>query len=323
MNLDLPFGLTETDLFSVTAGISAVSMVLLVWYSLIERDPLPARLKALEARRKALKAGIVQPQRRKSLVTGRTWMREIVHRLKLMKGHSTTKLSLSLARAGYRSRDALTVYLFAKASLPLICGAIGLLLFQWLGLFDLPQLGALAASLTSVIVGAFAPEIFIKNSAQKRIEKIRKALPDAFDLMVICAEAGLSLDSTLDRVAREVGPSCPELTDELGLASLELSFLPDRHKALEGLAERVPLSQVRALVSTLVQTERYGTPLADSLRVLAAELRHERLMRAEEKAARLPAIMTVPMIVFILPPLFIVLVGPAALRVFDQIVSLQ
>ena len=323
MNLDLPFGLTETDLFSVTAGISAVSMVLLVWYSLIERDPLPARLKALEARRKALKAGIVQPPRRKSLVTGRTWMREIVHRLKLMKGQSSAKLSLSLARAGYRSRDALTVYLFAKVSLPLICGAIGLLLFQGIGLFDLPQLGALAASLMSVIVGAFAPEIFVKNSAQKRIEKIRKALPDAFDLMVICAEAGLSLDSTLDRVAREVGPSCPELTDELGLASLELSFLPDRHKALEGLAERVPLSQVRALVSTLVQTERYGTPLADSLRVLAAELRHERLMRAEEKAARLPAIMTVPMIVFILPPLFIVLVGPAALRVFDQIVNLR
>ena len=323
MNLDLPFGLTETDLLSVTAGISAVSMVLLVWYSLIERDPLPARLKALEARRKALKAGIVQPPRRKSLVTGRTWMREIVHRLKLMKGQSSAKLSLSLARAGYRSRDALTVYLFAKVSLPLICGAIGLLLFQGIGLFDLPQLGALAASLMSVIIGAFAPEIFVKNSAQKRIEKIRKALPDAFDLMVICAEAGLSLDSTLDRVAREVGPSCPDLTDELGLASLELSFLPDRHKALEGLAERVPLSQVRALVSTLVQTERYGTPLADSLRVLAAELRHERLMRAEEKAARLPAIMTVPMIVFILPPLFIVLVGPAALRVFDQIVNLR
>lgn len=323
MNLDLPFGLTETDLLSVTAGISAVSMVLLVWYSLIERDPLPARLKALETRRKALKAGIVQPPRRKSLVTGRTWMREIVHRLKLMKGQSSAKLSLSLARAGYRSRDALTVYLFAKVSLPLICGAIGLLLFQGIGLFDLPQLGALAASLMSVIIGAFAPEIFVKNSAQKRIEKIRKALPDAFDLMVICAEAGLSLDSTLDRVAREVGPSCPELTDELGLASLELSFLPDRHKALEGLAERVPLSQVRALVSTLVQTERYGTPLADSLRVLAAELRHERLMRAEEKAARLPAIMTVPMIVFILPPLFIVLVGPAALRVFDQIVNLR
>ena len=323
MNLDLPFGLTETDLLSVTAGISAVSMVLLVWYSLIERDPLPARLKALEARRKALKAGIVQPPRRKSLVAGRTWMREIVHRLKLMKGQSSAKLSLSLARAGYRSRDALTVYLFAKVSLPLICGAIGLLLFQGIGLFDLPQLGALAASLMSVIIGAFAPEIFVKNSAQKRIEKIRKALPDAFDLMVICAEAGLSLDSTLDRVAREVGPSCPELTDELGLASLELSFLPDRHKALEGLAERVPLSQVRALVSTLVQTERYGTPLADSLRVLAAELRHERLMRAEEKAARLPAIMTVPMIVFILPPLFIVLVGPAALRVFDQIVNLR
>ena len=323
MTLDLPFGLTETDVISVTAAVSAISMVLLVWYALIDRDPLPARLKALEARRKALKAGIVAPTRRQPLSSRRSWMRETVQRLKLMKGQSTAKLSLTLARAGYRSRDALVIYLFAKVTLPLVSGALGLLLFQGLGVFDLPELAALAASLASVILGAFAPEVFVKNSAQKRIEKIRKALPDAFDLMVICAEAGLSLDATLDRVAREVGRSSPELTDELGLASLELSFLPDRHKALEGLAERVPLSQVRALVSTLIQTERYGTPLADSLRVLAAELRHERLMRAEERAARLPAIMTVPMILFILPPLFIVLVGPAALRIADQFVNMQ
>lgn len=321
MTPGLPFGLTDMDLLSIAAGVSAVSMVLFVWYSLIERDPLPGRLKALEARRKALKAGIVRPVRRKSGTTSQSWMREIVQRLKLMRGQSTAKLSLNLARAGYRSRDALVIYLFAKVTLPLVCGAVGILLFQGFGLFNLSGLMALAASLSAVLVGAFAPELVVKNIAQKRIEKIRKALPDAFDLMVICAEAGLSLDATLDRVAREIGQSCPELTDELGLASLELSFLPDRHKALEGLAERVPLSQMRALVSTLVQTERYGTPLADSLRVLAAELRHERLMRAEEKAARLPAIMTVPMIVFILPPLFIVLIGPAVLGVLDNLLS--
>ncbi|OAB55559.1 hypothetical protein AY600_08560 [Phormidium willei BDU 130791] len=322
MNALLPFGLDLGDLASVTAAISAVSVVLFVWYSLIERDPLPGRLKALEARRRALRAGLARPSRRKSLIASRSLMREVVQRLKLMKGQSTAKLTLNLARAGYRSRDALVVYLFAKAALPLVCGALGLLLFQGLGLFDLPDLGAMTASLTLVVAGAFAPELFVKNMAQKRVQTIRKALPDAFDLMVICAEAGLSLDASLDRVAREMGRSCPALTDELGLTSLELSFLPDRHKALEGLAERVPLSQMRALVNTLVQTERYGTPLASSLRVLAAELRHERLMRAEEKAARLPAVMTVPMIIFILPPLFIVLVGPAGLRVIDQLIAM-
>jgi tight adherence protein C len=297
-------------------------MVLFVWYALIERDPLPGRLKALDERRRALKAGIVRPTRRRSVVAGRSLMREVVQRLKLMRGQSTAKLTLNLARAGFRSRDALVVYLFAKVAMPLVGGAVGVLLFL---VGDVGELGRpldLAAALGCVVAGAYLPELYVKNTAQKRVEKIRKALPDAFDLMVICAEAGLSLDATLDRVAREIGRSCPELTDELGLASLELSFLPDRHKALEGLAERVPLSQMRALVSTLVQTERYGTPLSTSLRVLAGELRHERLMRAEEKAARLPAIMTVPMIIFILPPLFVVLLGPAALRVLDEFINM-
>jgi tight adherence protein C len=318
------FGLTldMTLVASLTAAVSAISMVLFVWYSLIERDPLPSRLKALDERRRALKAGIVRPSRRTSLVAGRSVMREVVQRLKLMRGQSTAKLTLNLARAGFRSRDALVVYLFAKVAMPMLAGAAGVTLFILMDLGELPQLADIALSLGAVLLGAYAPEIFVKNAAQKRIEKIRKALPDAFDLMVICAEAGLSLDATLDRVAREIGRSSPELTDELGLASLELSFLPDRHKALEGLAERVPLSQMRALVSTLVQTERYGTPLATSLRVLAGELRHERLMRAEEKAARLPAVMTVPMIIFILPPLFVVLLGPAALRVIDEFINM-
>jgi tight adherence protein C len=315
----LPFGLGARDLASAMAAISAVCTVVFVWFTLIERDPLPGRLKALDERRRAMKAGIVRPTRRKSVVAGRSLMREVVNRLKLMRGQSTKNLTLKLARAGFRSRDALVVYLFAKLTLPILSGAVALLFFQAMNVADLPALANTAICGAAVLFGLYLPDIFVKNAAQKRTEKIRKALPDAFDLMVICAEAGLSLDATLDRVAREIGGASPELTDELGLASLELSFLPDRHKALEGLAERVPLSQVRALVSTLVQTERYGTPLAASLRVLAGELRHERLMRAEEKAARLPAIMTVPMIVFILPPLFIVLMGPAALSLIDQL----
>ena len=147
-------------------------------------------------------------------------------------------------------------------------------------------------------------------------------MPDGFDLLVICAEAGLSLDAALERVSRELADASPELADELGLAAVELSFLPDRTKALENLAERVPLPGMRALINTLVQTERYGTPLSQSLRVLSAELRHERMMRAEEKAARLPAILTLPMIVFIMPALFIVLIGPAILQVIDQLAKM-
>ena len=142
-------------------------------------------------------------------------------------------------------------------------------------------------------------------------------MPDAFDLLVICAEAGLGLDAALDRVAREMTQSTPVLAEEIGITAVELGFLPDRRVALMGFAERVQLPSVRALVNTLTQSERYGTPLAQALRVLSSELREERMMKAEEKAAKLPATLTVPMILFILPTLFIVLLGPAIIRVFD------
>lgn len=151
---------------------------------------------------------------------------------------------------------------------------------------------------------------------------IQRALPDALDLLVICAEAGLSLDAALKRVAEEIGHTCPELGDELGLTAVELGFLPDRRSALHNLTRRCHLASLRGVVNTLQQTEKYGTPLSNALRVLSNEFRHERLMKAEEKAARLPVILTVPMIVFILPALMIVLIGPAAIRTIDAMSGL-
>jgi len=165
------------------------------------------------------------------------------------------------------------------------------------------------------------PDIVIRNQTNQRQTAIRKALPDALDLMVICAEAGLTLDAALNRVTREMGSSAPELADEFGLTGVELNFLPDRRQALNNLIERVPLDPIRGVVTTLVQTERYGTPLASSLRVLSSEFRNERMMKAEEKAARLPATMTVPLILFILPTLFVVLLGPAACQMSDQFLN--
>ena len=152
----------------------------------------------------------------------------------------------------------------------------------------------------------------------KRSAAIRKGLPDALDLLVICAEAGLTVDASFHRVARELGRAYPELGDEFGLTAIELGFLTDRRSAFENLAQRVDLDSVRGVVTTMIQTEKYGTPLASALRVLSAEFRNERMMRAEEKAARLPAIMTVPLICFILPVLFIVILGPAACSISDN-----
>ena len=147
-------------------------------------------------------------------------------------------------------------------------------------------------------------------------------MPDALDLLVICAEAGLTVDdAAFNRVAKELGKAYPELGDEFGLTAIELGFLNERRQAFENLATRVDLEAVRGVVTTMIQTEKYGTPLASALRVLSAEFRNERMMRAEEKAARLPAIMTVPLILFILPTLFIVILGPAACAISDSFIG--
>ena len=169
----------------------------------------------------------------------------------------------------------------------------------------------------AVGIGYKGPDIFITNLVNKRTDAVRKGLPDALDLLVICAEAGLTVDAAFNRVAKELGRAYPELGDEFALTAIELSFLTDRRNAFENLAYRVNLEAVKGVVTTMIQTERYGTPLASALRVLSAEFRNDRMMRAEEKAARLPAIMTIPLIMFILPVLFIVILGPAACSISD------
>ena len=202
-------------------------------------------------------------------------------------------------------------------------GGLAVFLLYGTELYDLSEGARLLASLLAVLVAAYLPEIYVKNATQKRQDKIRKAFPDTLDLMVICAEAGVSLDATIARVAGEMDQAAPEIADEFRLTGLELGFLPNRQTALQNLAARTGMDTIRALVNTLVQAERYGTPLAQSLRVLSAESRKDRVMKAEEKAARLPALLTVPMIIFILPPLFVVLLGPAVLDIIDALMGLQ
>jgi tight adherence protein C len=175
------------------------------------------------------------------------------------------------------------------------------------------------ATVAGVLIGSYkAPDIWLKNKVTKRSHAIRKGLPDALDLLVICAEAGLTVDAAFNRVSKELGKAYPELGDEFGLTAIELGFLNERRNAFENLANRVDLEAVRGVVTTMIQTEKYGTPLASALRVLSAEFRHQRMMRAEEKAARLPAIMTVPLILFILPTLFVVILGPASCSINDS-----
>lgn len=319
MNL-IPAGFTAEDMIVISAAIAVAVSAIAVWQALVVRDELTPRLKALAERRAALKANMLAagPRTRRK-TTSDTLMHSVVSKLNLLRSREADKARIALAQAGIRSKDAVVTFLFCKIVMPFLLGALAMAVLEWLQLIQVAEPLRMPIALAAVLLGFVAPGIYVKNAATKRRAAMQKGLPDALDLLVICAEAGLSLDSALTRVAREIGPSCPELADEFGLTSVELGFLPDRRQALENLNQRTNMPSVRGVVNTLQQTEKYGTPLAQSLRVLAAEFRNERLMRAEEKAARLPAILTVPMIVFILPPLFIVLIGPAILRTLDAL----
>ncbi len=312
---------------SILAGVAALAVLFAIYAALTVKDPMARRVKALNARRDELKAGIVKANARKrqSLVhktEGTEKLKDTLAGMKVLQQSQIEVIQQQLAHAGYRNKE-LAVYVIAgRILLPLLLGGLGIMLIYVIDYFPdwgvMKRTGAMGALL---FAGYKAPEIFLKNKATKRTDAIRKGLPDALDLLVICAEAGLTVDAAFNRVAKELGRAYPELGDEFALTAIELSFLTERKMAFDNLAYRVDLESVRGVVTTMVQTERYGTPLASALRVLSAEFRNERMMRAEEKAARLPAIMTVPLILFILPVLFIVILGPAACSISDAFAS--
>jgi tight adherence protein C len=322
LNQFLPFGLTADNLLLVLMTAVAFMTVLAVWYGLIERDPMERRARVLADRRAELRASMLKDRgQNRRQQESLSIMRRVVKLLKLMQSQQSSKLSERLAQAGLRSRDAVTVFLFFKVATPALLGAAVFALVHLLQIADLSPAARLCAVLGGAVLGFFAPELYVSNLTSKRQLALSKGLPDALDLLVICAESGLALDIALERVANEIGAANPELAEELELTSIELGFLPERRQALLNLSRRTNLPAIRGVVNTLLQTEKYGTPLSQSLRVLANEFRDQRLLRAEEKAARLPATLTVPMIVFILPVLFIVLIGPAIISVMDNLLS--
>jgi tight adherence protein C len=313
----LPFA--AADLPAALAALAAGFAVLTAWSGLTVREHR-ARARDLVQRRAQLRAQMISSDRRARFEPGGKsgLAMTVVRRLRLLQGRKTAEIRLNLARAGIRNREALARFLFTKLAAPPLLGGLALLLFEGLGLYELSSANRLAVCLVAVLVGFVGPDIWIRNKIAKRREILRKSIPDGLDLLVVCVEAGLSTDAALTRVARESERSAPELSDEFRLTAIELGFLPERRQALEGLSKRIDLPAVRALVAALLQTEKYGTPLAASLRVLSTEFRTERLLRAEEKAARLPATLTVPMVLFILPCLFIVIIGPAIINVIDN-----
>jgi tight adherence protein C len=320
-------GIDVVMVATVLSAVATLAVLIAIYAATTVRDPMAKRVKALNERREQLKAGIVaSTSKRRKKITNKNEaadkVRTFLSSLKMLQDEQVEKAQIKLLQAGIRSKDLAFVVIFARLVLPIAVGSttiVGVYLLDWFPEWSsFKKYGFVASSL----IGAYkAPDIWLKNKIQKRTHAIRKGLPDAHDLHVICAEAGLTVDAAFNRVAKELGKAYPELGDEFALTSIELGFLTDRRSAFENLATRIDLESIRGVVTTMIQTEKYGTPLASALRVLSAEFRNERMMRAEEKAARLPAIMTVPLILFILPVLFVVILGPAACDISDTLMK--
>jgi len=311
---------------SILAGIAALAVLVAIYSAVTIKDPMAKRVKALNSRREELKAGIVNnsAKKRASLVrrTDTTdKVKDQLSRMKVLQQSQVEAIQQKLAHAGYRNKELAVLIIGLRAVLPIVLGFFGFVVFYWANYFDNGPFVQAMGFAATVFLGYKGPEIYLSNQSSKRTKEIQKGLPDALDLLVICAEAGLTVDAAFNRVAKELGRAYPELGDEFALTAIELSFLNERKTAFNNLAYRVNLEAVKGVVTTMIQTERYGTPLASALRVLSAEFRNERMMRAEEKAARLPAIMTVPLILFILPVLFIVILGPAACSISDALIK--
>lgn len=311
---------------TILSGIAAFAVMVALYAATTARDPMTRRVKALNDRREQLKAGITASTKRRAQLVQRNdaadRMRTILSSMKVLQDSQLKAAQIKLLQAGIRKKEWAVAVIFGRLVLPILIGGfMTIWVYGTDGFAEWSPLKKYALVAVSLIASYKAPDIFLKNKITKRSHAIRKGLPDALDLLVICAEAGLTVDAAFHRVARELGRAYPELGEEFTLTGIELGFLSDRRQAFENLAMRVDLDAVKGVTTTMIQTEKYGTPLASALRVLSAEFRNERMMRAEEKAARLPAIMTVPLICFILPVLFVVILGPAACSIKDSMLA--
>lgn len=252
---------------------------------------------------------------------GRDYMKNVVERFSLEKAFMDDTTVEALARAGYRGQAAVTTYLFSRFVTPFVLFALTFAYLSLTVLKESPLYMSAIYALFLGLIGAYLPILFLRNQTQKRQQSIKRAWPDALDLMLLCVESGMSIEHAFKRVSKEIGIASVPLAEELTLTTAELSFLEDRTRAYDNLGRRTGLDIVKSVMQALIQAERYGTSVGTSLRVMAEEGRETRMMEAEKKAAALPPKLTVPLIVFFLPVLFIVIISPAIIKVMQNNVS--
>jgi len=307
-----------TNFVTVGVGILTFATVATLAAPLAKRDTLGIRLKAVANRREELKRRSREALKGKSLRrTDETLYKRVVEKLQLSRLLEDPKVVDRLAEAGYRGPGPVSTFYFFRFVMPFVVALLFAVYLFGVKTFGLSANMRAAISFLGFGLGFYAPNIYLKNHAQKRTQSIAAVFPDSLDLMLICVEAGMSIEAALQKVAGEIGANSVELAEELTLLVAELSYLPERRLAYEGMSKRINYPGVRSVMTAMIQAERYGTPLGNALRVMAKENRDLRMAAAEKKAAALPAQLTVPMILFFLPVLFIVILGPAAIHVTD------
>ena len=310
------------SLLMIFSGLAVFGTIITITSPYFEQDKLQARTKIVAAERDRLKA-----QQKANFANTEVRLREkvkpsaytqIVDALNLRKIFEAEASREKLRQAGLRTEKHLMTFLAMRFVSPILMALFVFIYASTAGAERFPPNMRLGAAMLGLIIGFYLPAIIVKNFATKRQKSIKKSWSDALDLLLICIESGMALEPAMGRVSKEIGSQSVALAEEMALTVAELSFLGDRRKALDNLSKRTGLETVRSVVTSLIQSERYGTPLATALRVLAQENRNDRMAEAEKKAAALPPKLTVPMILFFLPVIFVIILGPAIIVATGQ-----
>ena len=311
-------------LLMIASAIAVAATIVSVAVPLLEGDALKKRVKAVSVERERIRARERErleknAERRSLRHEPKHYMLDMVNRLKLRNWLNAEGGQERLQRAGFRGQQAEIALLFFRFISPIVFLAIAVLyIFVILDTTTYPFVARLGGCVAALFIGLKAPEIYLSNVTQKRQLSITRAFPDALDLLLICVESGMSIEQSFRKVSEEIGNQSIPLAEELMLATAELSYLSERRQAYENLARRTGLDSVKSVCTALSQSERYGTPVGQAMRVLAQEFRDQRMTQAEQKAAALPPKLTVPMILFFLPALFVVILGPAGIQIFNS-----
>jgi len=299
------------------AAILAFATVVTLGMPMLERNTLGTRMKAVAERREELRRKHQAALKQRGGLRSEpvVFMKQTVERLKLSRIVEAEGTREKLARAGYRGQGALITFIFFRFVMPFIVFVASLIFLFLVYSFNWSTFLKINAAVGAGLAGFYLPDLFLSNRISKRQTSIMRAFPDALDLMLICVESGMSIESSFSRVSAEVGAQSPELAEELALTTAELSYLPERRMAYDNLAKRCGHSGVRAVAAAINQAEKYGTPVGQALRITAQENREMRMSAAEKKAAALSPKLTVPMLLFFLPCLFVIIMGPAVMNI--------